>query len=224
MSDKKLLSIANISRELNIPESTLHYWKNRFAEYLPSVGKSRQKRFRSEAVEVFGTISEMLKLGHTTKDIKAHLASVFPINIDPQPDVTPVQQTTTVQTQAEGQIQIATAIGSEIAKAIGQQLTEVLSVSPVQGISPELEEQIRIASKAATLNTDIIKQLRDENVQLKNRLAVLEESGPKALPSGYEADEGLEDKIRTLEDELVRLRKDRRDMEKFLMRKINSLR
>ena len=76
--DERLLSVAEIARRLSVPESTVHYWKNRFAQHLPSNGSGRQKRFRPEAVDVFRVIAEMFSLGHSAQDVMDTLAKRLP--------------------------------------------------------------------------------------------------------------------------------------------------
>ncbi len=143
MPDKKLLSIAEISRLLEVPESTLHYWKNRFAQYLPSTGRNRQKRFKSEAIEIFKIISSMLKQGHTAEDVMAELSRKYPVNvaIDAQgPEfATPAAPAQIQQANLEPAIQLAAAMGTEIAKSINEGLKGMLSCMPQGAISEDVK-------------------------------------------------------------------------------------
>ena len=126
MTGKKVLSVAEIARELELPESTVHYWKNRFAQHLPSVGRGRQKRFKPEAVEVFGTISRLLKEGHTARDVMDQLSQSYPLQADAMPESlnTPVPMTGNAMEPA---MQMAAAIGLEIAKSVGEGIRSVLA-------------------------------------------------------------------------------------------------
>ena len=74
MTHAKLYSISAIAKLLDLPESTLHYWKNRFEPFLPSVGQGRGKRFPAEAVEVFRAIGALLESGLSVADAKDELA------------------------------------------------------------------------------------------------------------------------------------------------------
>ncbi|MGI6169867.1 MAG: MerR family transcriptional regulator [Christensenellales bacterium] len=56
---KRLLTIADMSRELNIPESTLRSWRDRFQGFIPTTGTGRKKRYKPEAVDVLRSIAEM---------------------------------------------------------------------------------------------------------------------------------------------------------------------
>lgn len=253
MTAKKLLSIAVISRELNIPESTLHYWKNRFSEFLPIVGRGRQRRFRPESLDIFRTISEMLKLGHTTRDVKAELAAHYPLNIDPTREAAPVhgpqissaplQQ---MQPVLEGTAQIAAAVGLEIAKVIGEKLGEAMRLASGDGIG-DLIDRLDAADRAVERQTREMDGLRQASgfceARLADQDAVIRElretvealrEAPALPPPENLADageiqslrqenEGLREKLSILESELIRLRKDRRDLEKFLLEKINAV-
>ena len=208
MTDKKLLSIAEISRLLEVPESTLHYWKNRFAQYLPSTGRNRQKRFKPEAVEIFSQIASMLKQGHTTEDVMADLSRKYPVNVaieQPSPDITPQSSPAQFKsTEMEPAVQMAAAMGSEIAKSITEGLKGLLSNIQQTSIPAEepLPEEIRCGMEKAASDLNEqgldIQTLKEENTCLKDKLSIMEA-------------------------ELVRLRKDRRELEKFLLDKLKAV-
>jgi DNA-binding transcriptional MerR regulator len=200
--DKKLLSIAEISRLLEVPESTLHYWKNRFSQYLPSSGRNRQKRFKSESVEIFKFIASMLKQGHTAEDVMAELSRKYPVNvsIDPQPPeaAPPAAPSQMQQANLEPAIQLAAAMGTEIAKSINEGLKGMLSCMPAGAVSDDVKACMDKATADLNSQNESIETLKNENDLLKEKLSVMEA-------------------------ELVRLRKDRREMEKFLLDKLKKI-
>ena len=201
MTGKKVLSVAEIARELELPESTVHYWKNRFAQHLPSVGRGRQKRFRPEAVEVFGTISRLLKEGHTARDVMDQLSQNYPLQADAMPVSSGPSEGGMVLPAGsmEPVMKMAAAIGMEIAKSVGEGIRSVLD--PGGSAAPDVAD-IREGLEEAALRISAAMQeteaLRAENRELKEKLAVMEA-------------------------EMVRLRKDRREMEKYLLDKIKSV-
>lgn len=203
MPDKKLLSIAEISRLLDVPESTLHYWKNRFAQYLPSSGQNRLKRFRPEAVEAFRLIASMLKQGHTAEDVMSELSRRYPVNVTlTQDSSSPEQESSPAQARQlniEPAIQIAAAMGSEIARSINEGFKELLAGMPPSTQFPE-EMKKRLESTVMELGEqeESIETIKSENEQLRQKLAVMEA-------------------------ELIRLRKDRREMEKYLLDKLKAV-
>jgi DNA-binding transcriptional MerR regulator len=196
VADKKLLAIAEIARELELPESTLHYWKNRFGPYLPSVGRNRQKRFKPEAVEVFRLIAQRLRSGHPSQDIMAELSRRYPVNAEPSFESqaeAPPPAAQPQQTPAE----IGAAIGAEIARSLSDTLQAILAAqNQAQPALPSQEMQEQI--EAVKQQGEQVQALKSENEDLRNKLSVLE-------------------------SELVRLRKDRREMEKFLLDKIKKI-
>lgn len=206
MPDKKLHSIAEISRMLEVPESTLHYWKNRFAQYLPSTGRNRQKRFKSQAIEVFRLIAAMLKQGHTAEDVMAELSRKYPVNltIDQNNCTSGTKQHSASpsriqQLDLEPAVQMAAAMGAEIAKSINEGLQGlVASISVGAALPEDLKSSINQTAQGLTEQGQYIEELKSENTHLKEKLSIMEA-------------------------EMVRLRKDRREMEKYLLDKLKAV-
>ncbi len=71
---QEYLTLAEIARQLNLPESTARYYKNKFSAYIPSYGSGRKKRYSAEAVEVLRLIAEMFNRNAT-----AHQSICFSI-------------------------------------------------------------------------------------------------------------------------------------------------
>lgn len=227
--DERLLSVAEIARRLSVPESTVHYWKNRFAQHLPSNGTGRQKRFRVEAVEVFRVIAEMFSLGHSAQDVMDALGKRFALtaSVDGEPYAAAEPATAyspqrpardsdnglctaaVADTALRLAAGIAKEIGQEIARHVGESLRQyqggqpVLEGAPQQlALGSEELDAIRAAmDKSCTridANADEVARMASENAELKAKLSVLE-------------------------SELIRLRKDRRELEKYLLDKIKSV-
>ena len=198
MAENRLYSVAAIAKLLDVPESTLHYWKNRFDEVLPSVGRGRSKRFRPEAVEIFRAIGRLLGQGLSAADVRAELIRHYPVNAAhaptsetvPRPAVPAVSadKGTPVGDDGEAVMAMAAGIGTEIAKALLVQFGRHFQQQP-----PALPEESAEGLRAE------LAAVRDANA-------------------------AMTEKMRLLEAELVRLRKDRRDLESYLVDKINALR
>lgn len=230
-SDERLLSVAEIARRLSVPESTVHYWKNRFAQHLPSAGTGRQKRFREGAVEVFRVIAEMFSTGHSAQDVMEVLGRQFPLtaSLDHHNDEAvgraqaghrasgaPSDPSSLHSAEAaEAAVRMAAAIakevGAEIARSIGEGLRlhlgavampEGRELAALPPLAPEEIESIRtaVAETCGRLDDHAgeVARMATENAELKAKLSVLE-------------------------SELIRLRKDRREMEKYLLDKIKSV-
>ncbi len=195
MTGKKVLSVAEIARELELPESTVHYWKNRFAQHLPSVGKGRQKRFKPEAIEVFGTISRLLKQGHTARDVMDQLSQSYPLQADAMLE-TPSALMPLNGNAMEPVMKMASAIGLEIAKSVGEGIRSVMTHDPENG--PDISDVRQGLEDAARR----ISSQAEDTIILKAE------------------NEALKEKLKIMEAEMIRLRKDRREMEKYLLDKI----
>lgn len=93
---QEYLTLAEIARQLNLPESTARYYKNKFSAYIPSYGSGRKKRYSAEAVEVLRLIAEMFNRNATATEIEDALIREFAVNIDiinqPQRNATTTQQ------------------------------------------------------------------------------------------------------------------------------------
>ena len=77
---ENVLSIADISRHFNLPESTTRYYLKRFAAYIPSVGEGRRRRFRPETLDIITAILEEMKQSRTAQAVEEALAVRFPRN------------------------------------------------------------------------------------------------------------------------------------------------
>ena len=96
------MTIAEIAKELNIPESTARYYRDGFIDYIPSVGEGRKKRYRPETIEVLRFIAEGFKRKLTAMEIENGLSQMFARNLDvEQPTAT---TTAVVQQQSENEL------------------------------------------------------------------------------------------------------------------------
>lgn len=217
MTRKKLLSVAEISRQLDVPESTVHYWKNRFAQYLPSVGQNRQKRFKPEAVEIFADIARMLKEGYTAKDVMDQLAgtcAITPQAEQPQAEASAfAPNAPATQSFSPDQIaQLAQAIGLEIGRSISSALRDVPQSSDAQaGESGSRHDPHQTEEDMLMVRTEL------------DRTCALVEGQHEELDELREQNRELCEKLQVMESELVRLRKDRRELEKYLLDKIRKV-
>ncbi|MEF3696064.1 helix-turn-helix domain-containing protein [Desulfolutivibrio sp.] len=186
MPDNRLYSIAAVARQLDVPESTLHYWKNRFRDHLPCLGEGRGRRFRPEALEIFRAIAQGLGRGLSVDEVKVDLADRFPVNVSPARSPAGAR-TGPVAAAASG-------IGlEEVAAVFGREMAKVLSAFLRERPNPEAALPGGPGPEVA----GEIEALREKNQALESKLGVLE-------------------------SELMRLRKDGRELEKYLVDKIKA--
>jgi len=66
-----LLTLRQLAQELDIPESTVRYYRDAFLDHIPSVGTGRRRRYPQEATRVLRTIATAYSAGHSRADIVA---------------------------------------------------------------------------------------------------------------------------------------------------------
>ena len=77
MSD---LTLKAIGDSLGIPEATLRFYRDRYADFIPCSGEGRTRRYPEAAVEVLKTISDLTKAGKKPEEITANLYDSYPVN------------------------------------------------------------------------------------------------------------------------------------------------
>lgn len=80
--EKQLLTMAQIAKQLELAESTARFYRDRFENYIPSVGEGRKKRYKLETVEVLRFIAEGFNRNLTATDIEDGLSRMVARNIE----------------------------------------------------------------------------------------------------------------------------------------------
>jgi DNA-binding transcriptional MerR regulator len=73
MSDTPLYTIREIAQELQLPESTVRYYRDAFPEHIATVGTGRRRRYPPEATAVLRSIAEGYAKGQSREEIEAEL-------------------------------------------------------------------------------------------------------------------------------------------------------
>lgn len=95
----ELLTIKEIAQQLDLPPSTVQYYRDNFAEYIPAVKHGRYLKYEAEALEVIRDISEYYKHNETKQGIKERLSLKYALNIEQTKQGELAATTTTVQQQ-----------------------------------------------------------------------------------------------------------------------------
>lgn len=75
---RKFLSLREVGRQLNIPPSTIVYYKDRFVRYIPSEGgEGRRRRYPARVLGIFRRIRELFENNWSAQQIEAELATRF---------------------------------------------------------------------------------------------------------------------------------------------------
>lgn len=67
-------TLREIARALGLPESTVRYYRDAFAPYVPTVGRGRRRRYPPEAIDVLRRIADLFAEGRTRDGVEAELS------------------------------------------------------------------------------------------------------------------------------------------------------
>src|SRR5262245_46271126 len=84
-------TIRDIARELNLPESTIRYYRDAFTVYLPAWGMGRRRRYPPESLELLRLIAEGYAQNLSREEIEARVQQAAPPTVQgrPAPRMTP---------------------------------------------------------------------------------------------------------------------------------------
>lgn len=215
-------SVAEIARKTRIPAPTARRYASLFKEFLGGSKMGRVTKYPDESIPIFERISNLYQEGRVTHEIEDVLRSEVPRTIDVEPSA-PAQ---------------AQPFNTELAVAFTDMMEKVSSCMEIIADQKSLIEtqqndiqklktafvmlarsQKKLRSLPAPDHTAHIKKVAAKTRDLEQKDQELEEM---ALGLSFDTSD-LKAKLQTLESELVRLRKDRREMEKYLQEKIERL-
>lgn len=220
------MSVSEISKITRIPAPTARRYASLFKEFLPSKRVGRVTKYSEEAVQIFERIANLYADGSVTTEIEELLRADLFRTIEVE------------SSQGTEQVQAPQLLTSELSTTVSElmgKFANTLEVIADQKILIETQrEDIQKLKTAFVLLARSQKKLRElpnESVtefanemtrktsELKRKDQELEEL---ALGLSYDSSD-MKIKLQILESELVRLRKDRREMEQYLQEKINRL-
>lgn len=161
---KDLYTIAEIAAELGLSESTVRYYRDKFAEYIPAIGEGKKRRYRPAALEALRFIAESLRSGKTAEETQQGLNLKFQREIkiaaiaaaEPQQVNFPIRTGEIVVVQAEALERIAAILDSIVVKD---------------------QKMMDLSNEMQTLSDEIIflrKKLDQQDQKIINRLDQLE--------------------------------------------------
>lgn len=219
------LSVAEIAKITRIPAPTARRYASLFKDFLGGRKMGRVTKYPEESVVIFERISALYGEGCVTAEIDDRLRTEFPRTIDV--DHKPTAQAPAPQ--AEAYADLASTFNGVIEKVA----SSMSVIADQKAIIDSQQEDIRKLKTAFVLlarSQKRIKQLPacpealpdgliEQTRALEQKDAEIEEM---ALKLSFDTSD-IKAKLQILESELVRLRKDRREMEKFLQDKIDRL-
>ena len=183
----------------------------------------RVTKYPEESTVVFEKISRLYGEGKVTSEIDDVLRSEFPRVIDVEHQAKPSSQ----------QIEVYSELASSFNNVIGKVASCMEVMADQKSIIEHQQEDIQKLKTAFVLlarsqkkmkqlptNNDILpEEFLQQTLALEQKDAEIEEM---TLKLTFDTSD-IKAKLQILESELVRLRKDRREMEKYLQEKIDRL-
>lgn len=77
-ASRDLLTIAELARRFDLPESTARFYCKRFRDFLPHEGRGKRRRYLPESLAVFSAILESMQRSKNAAQVEASLARRFP--------------------------------------------------------------------------------------------------------------------------------------------------
>lgn len=135
-----MLTIAAIAKQLNIPESTIRFYRDRFSSFIPVIGTGRNKRYRPEAVQVLHYIAEAYKRNEPQWQVEEALGRMVAVNIE----VTDVSAMTTAAAQQQQSYDLTEQFKSvlgQMATAMEVMAIQKQEISQLQRHVADIEEK-----------------------------------------------------------------------------------
>jgi DNA-binding transcriptional MerR regulator len=142
----KYYSIADIAKELNLPESSVRYYRDRFKNYVPAVKRGGRKVYDDRALEALRMAAEGLRKGETAATVEDQLSYYFSQVLDAEETAAAAKQ---------------------------QDSSSALTVYEAQicGLLEVIKERDAAVKRRDEIMLQLLKQLRDKEAQLEyNRL------------------------------------------------------
>ncbi len=156
-----LLSLADISRHFNLPESTTRYYCKRFAAYLPIHGEGRRRRYGAESINIISTVLEYMKAGKNASAVEKELDTMYARAAD----------VCVPAIKAQNDIQSGynyENVDSNLAmRLLEQQSNAMQSIAESLSVLANQQQYIQDLTAAAKDATEENIQLRNEVIRLK---------------------------------------------------------
>ncbi|QJB56005.1 hypothetical protein [Pseudodesulfovibrio sp. zrk46] len=222
------LSVAEIAKLTRIPAPTARRYASLFKDFLGGRKMGRVTKYPEESLTVFERISRLYGEGRVTAEIEDHLRAEFPRTIDVDNASHTLVQNNGFGELAEVFNGVITKVASCMEVIADQKATIERQQDDIQKLKTAFVMLARSQKKMKELpSADIIPEeiilqtqaLEQKDAELEQKDAEIEEM---ALKLTFDTSD-IKAKLQILESELVRLRKDRREMEKYLQEKIDRL-
>ncbi len=222
----KWLSVAEISKITMIPAPTARRYASLFKEYLSCRKMGRVTKYPESAVEIFKRIVSLYNDGLVTTEIEERLRSEYPRTIEVSSTERSVEAQPSMNVQAE--------LSGAFSEMMANMAKSLEVVANQKSIIDEQREDIYKLKKAFVLlarSQKKIKALPQLDISsiaegYDERATALEQKDielEEVTSELAQENSSLRTKVEVMEAELVRLRRDRREMENYFLDKIKRL-
>ena len=218
------LSVAEIAKLTRIPAPTARRYASLFKDFLDGRKLGRVTKYPEDSVVIFEKISRMYGEGKVTAEIDEALRGEFTRTIDveqggqpPAPAGEMFTELAGVFNGVMGKVASCMEVIADQKSVIERQQDDIHKLKTAFVLLARSQKKMKQLPAAAS---DVIpEEFLLQTQALEQKDAEIEEM---ALKLSFDTSD-IKAKLQILESELVRLRKDRREMEKYLQDKIARL-
>lgn len=194
---EEYLTIKEIARRLEVPESNIRYYRDRFHEFLPAVGQGRKKRYKPQALEVFRYIVQAYQNDLSTDQIVYKLQQEFPRHLLPAQNLQDTEQEEAYQQQ----ISFHGLLHSQ--------------ASTLERLSQALLQKDSLDSE--------VNRLGQEQQRLKKGLVLLWKNSRQALSRQKQPDPENEQALQRMEQEIQELRQKQEELQGWVESELQEI-
>ena len=220
-------SLAEISKLTRIPAPTARRYALLFREFLPNRRVGRTTRYSDESVALFQRINNAYQAGRLTHEIEEELRQDLPRTFEVTQEALAQPLQPQVQVQSFDPVLMRTV--TDLLDRFGKSLEILANQKALIEHQRQDIQRLKAAFVQLAQNQKRLKQLpraliRPVALDQERRCQVLAQKDAELETTTHQlmADQGeISSKLKVLESEIVRLRKDRRELERYLLGKIS---
>lgn len=179
-----LLTLAEIARRLDIPASSVSYYRDKFKQYIPELGEGRHRRYTEESYEVLRFIADCMRSGLPADAVEAALQEKYGVIAEIQQEDMPATQ------QQESALMFREMLWDAMHDLIEQQtnaIREQLTMEFQQTIEKSKRENERLLEELNKRNSSIEQRIEERDKALLETLRAIQESAAAAAKAAKEA-------------------------------------
>jgi len=152
-------SIKEIAKKLELAESTIRFWRDKFEKFIPVKGKGRKRKYSEKSFEIFKLIAGLSKGGFQKNEIEKEIKNKSEIAVK-----------TAETAETAGKAELRYVPENEETKIL-EMMEEIISKTIINPVFKELSKKIDNLEKIILENFNNIKKekLKEIKPQLKQQ-------------------------------------------------------